>query len=79
MAMRTLVTGGAGFIGSHVVDALIERAEYEGIPVDPVDVVVVLDLDALYLRAIGAVGEAVPGPVGEAGEGGTDGVVSDGP
>jgi hypothetical protein len=60
------------------VDALIERAEYEGIPVDPVDVVVVLDLDALYLRAIGAVGEAVPGPIAEAREGGNDGAESDG-
>jgi UDP-glucose 4-epimerase len=24
--MRTLVTGGAGFIGSHTVDALVERS-----------------------------------------------------
>ncbi|MEQ8717493.1 MAG: hypothetical protein RIE08_07750 [Acidimicrobiales bacterium] len=61
------------------VDALIERAEYEGIPVDPVDVVVVLDLDALYLRAIGAVGEAVPEPLEEGGNEPEDGAGDDGP
>jgi UDP-glucose 4-epimerase len=34
--MRVLVTGGAGFIGSHIVDALIGQ-EHEVVVVDDLD------------------------------------------
>lgn len=44
------------------VDAILERAGVEGADLDALDVVVVLDLDAAYLRSIGAVGDAVEGP-----------------
>ncbi|MFJ5270633.1 NAD-dependent epimerase/dehydratase family protein [Streptomyces sp. NPDC088358] len=50
--MRVLVTGGAGFIGSHVVEALTERGH------EPV----VFDLrDGLDVRDAGAVASALPG------------------
>ncbi|MER5403730.1 NAD-dependent epimerase/dehydratase family protein [Streptomyces sp. NPDC002769] len=50
--MRVLVTGGAGFIGSHVVEALTEHGH------EPV----VFDLrDGLDVRDAGAVASALPG------------------
>ncbi len=49
--MRVLVTGGAGFIGSHIVDALAERGH------EPVV------LDALLARAHGEGAGAPPGVV----------------
>ena len=43
--MRSLVTGGAGFIGSHLADALLERGD---------EVLIVDDLSSGKLENIGA-------------------------
>ncbi len=49
----------------EAVDELLRRAAAEGIGVDALDAVVVLDLNAQYLASIGAVGEQVSdGPAG---------------
>ena len=54
--MKALVTGGAGFIGSHLVDALIERGD---------DVVVMDDLSLGKLENINKRARAALGGVGD--------------
>jgi dTDP-L-rhamnose 4-epimerase len=68
--MRTLVTGGAGFIGTHLVDALLERGD-DVVVLDALDAQVhedqlpALPAEVEFIR--GDVGD--PGPVDEALEG----------
>ena len=68
MARRFLVTGGAGYVGSHLVAALVERG----------DAVVVLDNLRTGHRA--AVPPGVPLVVADLADAGTvDAVLADGP
>ena len=53
----------------EMVDAVLAEAAASGVEVDALDVVVVLDLTAQYLQAIGAVGSAVTEPVDPEGPG----------
>ena len=45
----------------EALDELLRRAAVEGVALDALDVVVVLELNAQYLSSIGAVGEQVDG------------------
>jgi UDP-glucose 4-epimerase len=54
--MRVLVTGGAGFIGSHVVDALVGRGD---------EVVVLDDLDTGFRQNVNAAARLVIGSVAD--------------
>ena len=52
-----------------VVDELLARAEHEGLDIDAITVVVVLDLSHRYLSEIGAVGDRVDEPEDPEGSG----------
>ncbi len=54
--MKVLVTGGAGFIGSHIVDALVERGD---------EVVVLDDLSTGFAKNIAATATFVEGSVAD--------------
>lgn len=54
--MRALVTGGAGFIGSHLVDALVE---------DGIDVVVVDNLASGWIENVSSRAELIEGDVAD--------------
>ena len=54
--MKALVTGGAGFIGSHLVDALVERGD---------DVVVLDDLSTGFVANINPAAKLVEGSVAD--------------
>src|SRR5580765_1721206 len=54
--MRVLVTGGAGFIGSHIVDALVGRGD---------EVVVLDDLDTGFRQNVNAAARLVTGSVAD--------------
>ena len=38
MAERVLITGGAGFIGHHIIEELLKRTDYEVVSIDRLDV-----------------------------------------
>ena len=54
--MKALVTGGAGFIGSHIVDALVERGD---------EVVVLDDLNTGFAANVHADARLVEGSVAD--------------